>query len=354
MDLAGAWLLHSGIQEPLGGFARYYLANERENRPISTEITGYAISALVYLYTLTKDEQYLDAAARAGRFLTRLAWDSRLGLFPFEYSDAGGVEARAYFFDSGIIVRGLLRLWRVTGGQDLLDIAKACGRSMHRDFAAGDGEFHPILQLPGKEPVARSAQWSRAPGCYQLKAALAWLDLYAETAEGDYLAWYEETLEAALRTHGAFLPGGSGDTVMDRLHPYCYFLEGILPRAERREVATALVEGMARTAEHIQALAPQFLRSDVCAQLLRVQLLADRAGVETIDRLRAHFMLETIETFQLEHLDLRIHGGFFFARRGPQLQAHVNPVSTVFGLQTIAMWRQYVAGDLTFSPEAVI
>ena len=141
---------------------------------------------------------------------------------------------------------------------------------------------------------------------------------------------------------------------MDRLHAYCYFLESILPRVERREVAPALVEGMAKVSVFLQTLAPQFLRSDVCAQLLRVQLLADKAGVEPIDRLRGHFMLETIETFQEEHLDLRIHGGFFFARRGLQVQPHVNPVSTVFGLQAIAMWRRYVAGELESSPETLI
>ena len=49
--------------------ARYYLADAKENRAISTEITGYAISAFVYLYSLTQDEQYLDAAASAAQFL---------------------------------------------------------------------------------------------------------------------------------------------------------------------------------------------------------------------------------------------------------------------------------------------
>src|SRR5438132_9632478 len=128
LDRAGAWFLESGIQEPNGGVARYYLADTHENRAISTEITGYTISALVYLYSVTHDERYLDAAASSAQFLKRSAWDSALGLFPFECEAAG--PALAYFFDSGIIVRGLLALFRVTGDRELLDIAKVCGRSM--------------------------------------------------------------------------------------------------------------------------------------------------------------------------------------------------------------------------------
>ena len=43
-------------------------------------------------------------------FLTSVAWDARLRVFPFECSE----RPLAYFFDSGIIIRGLLSLWRVT------------------------------------------------------------------------------------------------------------------------------------------------------------------------------------------------------------------------------------------------
>ena len=67
LDRTGAWLLHSGIQEPSGGVARYYLADARENRAVSTEITGYAVSTFTYLHALTGDGRYLDAAVRGAR-----------------------------------------------------------------------------------------------------------------------------------------------------------------------------------------------------------------------------------------------------------------------------------------------
>ena len=50
----------------------------------------------------------------------------------------------------------------------------------------------------------------------------------------------------------------------------------------------------------------------------------------------------------------RIDGGFYFARRGASWQPHVNPVSTAFGLQALAMWRQYLGGELQLSTGALI
>ena len=350
LDLAGAWFLESGIQEPNGGVARYYLAADQENRAISTEITGYTISALVYLHSLTHDGRYLAAATSAARFLKRTAWDSALRLFPYEYSpgEAQG-PALAYFFDSGIIVCGLLDLLRVTGDHELLELARVCGRSMARDFAAGNSEFHPILSLPEKAPLPRGQQWSRQPGCYQLKAALGWYDLYQETGEADFLKWYDDLLTASLATHHSFLAGAAGDFVMDRLHAYCYFLEAILPRADRPEIARVLADGVNTVAAHLHEIQPRFARSDVYAQLLRLRLLVECAGAAPVDRLTATSEAEKLASFQLDSQDRRIRGGFFFARRGDKLQPHVNPVSAAFGVQALMMWRQYLAGERKFA-----
>ena len=43
---AARWYARSGIQEPSGGVARYYRTDLERNHPVSTEITGYVISAL--------------------------------------------------------------------------------------------------------------------------------------------------------------------------------------------------------------------------------------------------------------------------------------------------------------------
>jgi hypothetical protein len=348
---AGLWLLESGIQEPGGGVARYYRADKCANLAVSTEITGYAVSALVYLHSLTGEARYLDAARQSASFLTDVAWDRGLRLFPFEVE---GAERFAYFFDCGIIVRSLLALWRATGDGALLEVARECGRSMASEFAAGGGEYHPILRIPEKQPVSRSDQWSRSPGCYQLKSALAWHNLHQATGESGFLDLYEGMLAWSMRNHESFLPGVEGERVMDRLHAYSYFLEAVMPRAGRPDVAAALASGIGRVERYLGEIGPQFARSDVYAQLLRVRLMADSAGAVPLDRTRAAAEAGALGAFQAEGGARRIRGGFYFARRGGRVQPHVNPVSTSFGLQALAMWRQRLAGERRFSIDALI
>src|SRR5271170_1548217 len=86
---AGRWFLQSGIQEASGGVARYYKSDLRQNAGVSTEITGYTLSILLFLQQRTGDSAYLEAGLRAARFLTRTAWDARLDTFPFEQATNG-------------------------------------------------------------------------------------------------------------------------------------------------------------------------------------------------------------------------------------------------------------------------
>jgi uncharacterized protein YyaL (SSP411 family) len=134
----------------------------------------------VFLQATTGDEEYLNRARAAARFLTRVAWDLRNSGIPFEPEPA----AFTYFFDCGIIVRCLLALWRVTRGQELLDVAAAIGESMAPDFACDMGGYWPILSLPDKRPLEMDApRWSHSAGCYRLKAGMAWRELAEATGD---------------------------------------------------------------------------------------------------------------------------------------------------------------------------
>lgn len=334
--------MQSGIQESNGGVARYYRADLQRNHPVSAEITGYAASALVYLHTLERKQQYLDAALGAARFLTRTAWDAASQTMPFETEPAGFT----YFFDCGIIVRALLAVWRATGDDECMDVAAALGTSMARDFPSAEGDLHPILSLPDKRPAARDAlRWSAAPGCYQLKAAMAWWDLAEATGDAGFREPYERALEYSLRTYGGFLPGHPDRLkVMDRLHAFLYFLEGMLPRASERRCAAAICDGIRRASRHLREIAPQFARSDVYAQLLRIRLCADWAGVTPLDREAAQAEAATLAGFQAAANDSRIDGGFYFGRKGDGPLPFVNPVSTAFALQALALWEQCRTG----------
>ena len=293
------------------------------NLPVSTEITGYGVSTLVYLHSITRDSRYLERAAAGARFLTS-AWDPELCSLPFELSP----PLLSYFFDCGIVVRALLSAWRATGQAEFLDVAGALGKSMAADFASRNGHLHPVLSLPGKHPVeCDRARWSLSPGCYQLKPAMAWWDLWEATGDARFCELYQHTLEECLRNFDGFLPGHSDRLkVMDRAHAYLYFLEGLLPRAAEKRCSQALRQGIRSAATHLRDIAPEFDRSDVYAQLLRIRWYHGAAGAA--DRL-----LE----FACESTDARVDGGFYFGRSGAVWEPHVTPVATAFAIEALAL-----------------
>jgi hypothetical protein len=339
LQTAGDWFFRSGIQEPNGGVARYYRSDAGTNAPVSTEITGYAVSALIFLHARTGRGNYLDAALRAARFLTRTAWDAKLQTFPFEHSANGhGSRALAYFFDCGIIVRGLLAAWCVSNESEFRDVAILAGRGMLRDFRAR-GAIHPILTLPDKRPLGYEPRWSASPGCYQLKSAMAWHELYEATGEMEFQRAYESAVDAALANEHVFLASETERAkLMDRLHAYAYFLEGLLPILDRADCARAFRKGIDRMAAYLGEIAPEFARSDVYAQLLRARLCGDQAGVVLLDHAAAAREAAQAATFQISSEDSRTAGGFLFGRKDGQPLPFVNPVSTAFCVQALAWW----------------
>ncbi len=335
LERAGRWLLASGIQEASGGVARYYCIDRGANAPVSTEITGYACAAFLYLAGRTGQAEYRTAALRAGRFLTGCAWDARIGALPFEWPSNG--TALAYFFDCGIVSRALGALWREEPEAEFLNTARACAASMARDFRDGTC-WHAIIDLPGKRPLPAEARWSRRPGCYQLKAALAWLEA------GDH-ARYEAQRALALAGDDSFLPGADEPgRVIDRLHAYLYYLEGLLPSARRPECRDALAAGVVRAAATARQHRGVYERSDVYAQLLRIRLYADRLGALPLDVSAAAEEAAAIPEFQMSSRDGRVDGAVAFGRAAGAMLPYANPVSTAFAIQALEMWNDYRAG----------
>jgi len=323
--------------------ARYYRSDLQKNIPISTEITGYAVSTFSYLHALTGDAAYREAAMESARFLANDAWDASAHTFPFE------LESKlAYFFDVGIIARGLL----AAGAEEFCERVKEAALSLAFDFI-GDGVFHPVVTLPDKQPLEYEARWSRSPGCYQLKSASAWLGVGDEHAA----RMFDAALTQALATHESFLPGDADpERVMDRLHPYLYFLEALLLVADREECARVLASGIELVGGLLREIAPQFERSDVCAQLLRVRLAAHYLGAVSLDAGAAEEEAGRVAGYQARSDDARIDGGFWFGKRGGggEMLPYVNPVSTAFSLQALALWEQHRAGNWRFDVAQLI
>jgi hypothetical protein len=185
--------------------------------------------------------------------------------------------------------------------------------------------------------------WSRTPGCFHLKAALAWHEL-AEFAPG-FAAAYERQLAFSLDVWPQLLSvEKEQERLMDRLHPLGYFLEGLVPVLGRPECAAAAHEAIALGAKYLRKVGPRFTRSDSFAQLLRARLFAEAAGVMPLDIAQAREEYETMAACQDQSDDPRRRGGYAFGTRNGETLPFANPVSTAFCLQASAYWYERKAG----------
>lgn len=237
------------------------------------------------------------------------------------------IPRSSHLFDCGIVARGLIALWRITGECELVDAAQAIAHSMARDFAREDGTYWPVLALPEKTPVPLdAARWSRMPGCYQLKSAMAWRELAAITGDIAWRELYDSALETAMSSHELYLDGiADPHQAMDRLHPYLYFLEALLAHTEHSLVVREAAE---RVKTAIRDLAPRFERADAAAQLLRVQCAI---GAPAAD---CDAMALRVREFQ------RSDGGYYFGRKAGEWIPHVSPVPTAFAMQALEWYER--------------
>ncbi len=341
------WLAHSGIQAESGGLSRYYRGDTQEYKNISTEITAYGIQAYIQL-PVPGEPGLLSHALRAGQFLCYDAGDPQTGVFPFELPRTGFPRSPlVYFFDCGIVIRALIALWNATGDPMYLERAERCGATMVQRMSRLDGAFFPVLDLDSGVPSAKPESWSLDVGVHQLKVGLAFLELAELTSSGLFSRTAEGLLQWSLRRHEIFLPGcDAKDQVADRIHAYCYFLEGLLPFVERHfECALALQSSMARVENSIAEAAPALERCDCVAQLLRLRLLGDYMGFGELDISAASREAERVAGFQIHSEDPRTNGAFSFGRRNGELVSHANPVSTTFALQALRMWQEHQSGE---------
>jgi hypothetical protein len=141
---------------------------------------------------------------------------------------------------------------------------------------------------------------------------------------------------------------------MDRLHAYSYFLEALLWVADREEIRKTLRCGIARVAAMLREIAPQFERSDVSAQLLRVRLIAHYSGAVELDESAAREEAERAASFQSLSNDPRLRGGFWFGKKNGEMLPYMNPVSTAFCMQSLALWSDHQNGAWRFERSQLI
>src|SRR3989344_2292070 len=122
---AGRWLLFSGIQNQSrrtqlrGGVAAWYELDRKQYPFLYSEITGYALSALIFLHRVTGKAAYLQRAHLAAQWLLKNALQKDGGVKTRFYLVKHYVSpnycfhyGRTHAFDAGMVGYGLLQLFK--------------------------------------------------------------------------------------------------------------------------------------------------------------------------------------------------------------------------------------------------
>ena len=208
---------------------------------------------------------YLDGARNTARFLADSAWNPELKTFPFEHP-----SSFAYFFDCGIIVRGLMAVWRQTARRTAAR-HRSCRLPLDAD------RFRRGLRMPSDHRtsfensdrangavVARPRLLSAQIGTRLFRRCRSDLAIRCCVKHGKQRSACARWTFSRRRTDEVTRYG-----VMDRLHAYCYFLEALTAVLDRPECQSAYATGMAAVERHLREIAPVFVRSDFYAQLIR-------------------------------------------------------------------------------------
>lgn len=229
--------------------------DSRKGEPLGvyTEITGYAISLLVFLSRIRSDAGHLEPAREAADYLIRI--QSRGGAFPHlpDPSAPATPETPLFTFDTAVCATGLLRLFRAAGDGRYRDSSLAAGRWMLK-MQAPDGSF--FAQILENGSLVDPGGFYGDRSCIHAKVAMALLDLHDATGAPEYRAAAMGVCDHTLTLQsldGGFFSRPAGRYIFT--HAHAYACEGLLYAgtllAERRylDAARRGIEWLARWQE---------------------------------------------------------------------------------------------------------
>jgi len=365
INLAKNWLLNSGIQNTSinnktnGGFNSWFDIKSKEYPFIYSEITGYGISTLLYLNKIYREKKLVERAELAARWLIN-----------FSLHESGGVRTRYYFdnkiqkeyffkngflytFDSGMVLYGLVNLFKQTKKQIYLKVAEKMADFLIR-CQKKDGTFYAAYDFKNDEFIDTQDKWSTQSGSFHSKLSLGLLDIFSIIKDNSYKRSAEKICEAVLKFQdksGRFVSFKKFPET--HLHPHCYSAEGLLYagiKLNKKKFIKSAANACEWTLNNqlknggvpcmfLNNLFIPYERSDILAQTLRLGAILFHLGElrgslisNKLDKLENRLV-----TFQnLDNVVKKQKGGFFYGwdENGNRLN-HLNSWCTMFAIQAI-------------------
>ena len=391
INYAKDWLLNSGIQnldsrllEVKGGFNSWYDIDKENYFYAYSEVAGYGISTLLFLNSLDNNNLYFLRSILAAEWLLDKAPHKSGGLktryyfnrenAPEQYDFSSGV---IHSFDNGIALSGLIDLYKKTNESRYLKTGKKIGDFLVDVMQKDDGGFYASYSHKDEEFKDSKEKWSTQFGSFHTKMSLGLLKLFNITKDEKYKEAVIKLCNSALNfqeKNGRFISyKEEKDT---HLHPHCYSAEGLLFSGLHLNNNSYLKSAVEATGWALESqmenggipsmyVNNEFIkheRSDILAQVLRLGIIMLGLGLisseygKKLDRLK-----DRLISFQYKSDDIKSNGGFLFGEDVDyknnlvvSKKAHLNSWCTMFSLQALIFYKNYLEGNFSFDKDNLI
>jgi len=350
------WLRTSGIQnqsgEHIGAFNSWYDLENGKYEYAYTEITGYGISTLLFLYKIRQEVAHLEWAKIAAEWILKKACHKSGGVLTrFFYRDPlfmGSFDTQTIFsFDCGMVLKGLVALYFETKDERLLNFSTNLATFLIQNLQKKDGSFFAVYGGGNGTLIDDGDKWSTQSGCYHAKISIGLINLYKATKDDQYLDAAKNICDYSLRNQqddGRFITHQeTGDTLF---HAHCYAAEGLYVAGKLLEnedyissskEATIYLLGKQKENGGIPSYFKagriiQHERSDILGQMLRLAVLhLDHINEDAVIKL-----INRTNAFKVCQGDQA--GGYLYGRdEYGKNYNHINSWSTMFILQGLIL-----------------
>jgi hypothetical protein len=367
------WLEKSGIQNSLnkknllsGSVNAWYDPQKKKYSFVYSEINGYFMTMMVFLYKRTGEKKYLDKGLEAAKWLISNAQEKNGGFRCLFLIDKNSNHAhkkdQIYSFDNGVIINGLVSLYKETKKSFLIKSAEKCGNWIINFCIDSNNLVKPVYEIEQNKFFESDKEWSTTSGSYHTKISIGLANLYSIIKKKKYLEASKLICNSSLKfqqRNGRFLsfPFKGGTNA----HPHCYSAEGLWvigtflknkKYLKSSELATRWIVSKQNSIGKIPRL---FLintsiyheRIDAIAQTIRLIFLSTFNKNEKqvkINKDKLNKLLKIMLKYQNSNSkNPKIKGSFSWGKKsnGAELK-HPNSWVTFFAIQSLFFYKDYL------------
>ena len=351
------WVSASGIQnndkkdKNYGGYYAWYDEKKKNYSYLYSEITGYLITFNCFLYSIKKNKKNLIAAEAAANWLINKAQFSFGGFKCFELVDKNlniaDKSLLSYSFDNGVILNGLVNIYKFTKKKKYLNSAIKCADWIIA-CSEKNGLVQPVYDTSKKKFIFDKKAWSMIPGPYHTKISIGLYNLYSVIKKKKYVNLADNIIKNSIskqRKNGMFL----STTNHTNLHPHCYSAEGIWVAANifKNEYYYSVISAFNWIKNNMNKNLPPRLfflkkkniynyRVDSISQFLRLMTILNIDNkIEIDERLIKKLMKILVKNICRSRKKI-LSGGFYWGNRSNGKKTLcVNTWTTAFTLQAL-------------------